>query len=148
MKSLILAITATVALWLPQPVPAQTNNNVLGELAYYGLLELAGLPQPQLLYPESVIVRRVQVQRSPVYLRVPPGHAKNWSKHCGRYNACSRPVYFVDDGWYQRTYVPAYQERHHNQQKDRNDHGGKSHSKDHGKDQSKGKKEGKGRDKD
>ena len=26
---------------------------------------------------------------------MPPGQAKKWSKHCGRYNACGRPVYFV-----------------------------------------------------
>jgi hypothetical protein len=28
-------------------------------------------------------------------MHVPPGHAKNWSKHCSRYNACAYPVYFV-----------------------------------------------------
>ena len=31
----------------------------------------------------------------PLYLHVPPGHAKKWSQHCARYNACNRPVYFV-----------------------------------------------------
>ena len=31
----------------------------------------------------------------PIYLHVPPGHAKNWRKHCHKYNACGQPVYFV-----------------------------------------------------
>ncbi len=145
MKTFILSLAAAAALWLPQSASAQNSSNVIGELAYYGLLELAGLPQPQLLYPDSVIIRRTQAVRSPVYLRVPPGHAKNWSKHCGRYNACSRPVYFVDDNWYQRTYVPAYQARHRDRDDDHDDDHGDKHR---GKDKKNGKKHGKGRDKD
>jgi hypothetical protein len=34
-----------------------------------------------------------------VYLRVPPGHRRNWSRFCGRYDACGRPVLFVRDDW-------------------------------------------------
>jgi hypothetical protein len=40
----------------------------------------------------------------PVYLHVPPGHAKNWGKHCQRYNACGRPVYFVKSAEYEPGY--------------------------------------------
>jgi len=32
---------------------------------------------------------------------VPPGHAKNWAKHCHRYDACARPVYFVRSAEYE-----------------------------------------------
>ena len=39
----------------------------------------------------------VMVQQPPMYLYVPPGHAKDWGKHCGRYNACARQVYFVQE---------------------------------------------------
>jgi hypothetical protein len=49
----------------------------------------------------------------PVYLRVPPGHRKHWSKFCGRYDACGRPVLFVRDEWYTNTYVPRYREHFH-----------------------------------
>jgi hypothetical protein len=49
----------------------------------------------------------------PVYLRVPPGHRKHWSKFCGRYDACGRPVLFVRDEWYTNTYVPRYREHYH-----------------------------------
>jgi hypothetical protein len=31
----------------------------------------------------------------PVYMYVPPTHVHQWHQHCGYYNACSRPVYFV-----------------------------------------------------
>jgi len=36
----------------------------------------------------------------PVYMWVPPGHRKHWSKHCHEYNACGVPVYFVRHDWY------------------------------------------------
>ncbi|ODS90363.1 MAG: hypothetical protein ABS45_16170 [Comamonas sp. SCN 65-56] len=48
----------------------------------------------------------VGVVRQPLYLRVPPGHAKHWSKHCHEYGACARPVYFVQERWYNDVYAP------------------------------------------
>jgi len=64
----------------------------------YGRVDLGGAPPPPVLYAQPVIISRppprpVPVQ--PLYLHVPPGHAKNWSKHCRKYNACGVPVYFV-----------------------------------------------------
>lgn len=63
----------------------------------YGRVDIGSSPPPPLVYPKPVIIvrppRPVEVQ--PVYLHVPPGHAKNWSKHCRKYNACASPVYFV-----------------------------------------------------
>ena len=38
------------------------------------------------------------------FLYLPPGHAKNWKKHCHRYNACGRPVYFVKSAEYEPGY--------------------------------------------
>jgi len=56
-----------------------------------------------LVYAEPVVVvqqpRPAQVQ--PIYLHVPPGHAKHWSKHCRKYNACGLPVYFVKSEEYE-----------------------------------------------
>jgi hypothetical protein len=48
------------------------------------------------------------VAPQPIYLHVPPDHAKDWRKHCREYNACAQPVYFVQDGWYENVYVPQY----------------------------------------
>ena len=82
---------------------AQTyiNATVGGELApgVYGRINIGNAPPPPVLYAEPIIVQRpaVVMPRSPIYLYVPPGHAKNWDKHCARYNACSQPVYFVQE---------------------------------------------------
>jgi len=75
---------------------------------FYGRIDIGNAPAPVLVYPQPVIVRPapVAVVRQPIYLHVPPGHAKNWAKHCHRYSACGQPVYFVQDQWYQEVYAP------------------------------------------
>lgn len=84
----------------------------IGQPGFYGRIDIGDAPRPQLIFPEPVIIRSVSVVRSPVYLRVPPGHAKDWGKHCHKYNACEERVYFVQDGWYNNVYVPEYKKRH------------------------------------
>jgi hypothetical protein len=44
-------------------------------------------------------------------MRVPTDHAKNWRKHCQKYNACDQRVFFVEDKWYTNVYAPAYKKR-------------------------------------
>lgn len=68
----------------------------------YGRVDIGNMPPP-LVYPQPVvIVRQPQpVAVMPLYLHVPPGHAKNWAKHCHKYNACSQPVYFVKTAEYE-----------------------------------------------
>ena len=77
------------------------NGTVDGQLAPggYGRIQIGNGGPPPLIYAEPVIIQRppVAVHRSPIYMYVPPGHAKNWAKHCGRYNACGQPVYFVKE---------------------------------------------------
>ena len=85
---------------------------------------------------ERVWVERRPVRVEPVYMRVPPGHQKNWAKHCAKYNACGVPVYFVREDWYQERYErPQYD---NDQGEDRGK--GKGHGKGHG--------HGKGKDRD
>ena len=71
----------------------------------YGRIDIGRFPQPQVVVAQPVIiVRPVMVQQAPpqpVYMWVPPGHRQNWRKHCGQYNACGVPVYFVQERWYQ-----------------------------------------------
>jgi hypothetical protein len=69
----------------------------------YGRVDIGGAPPPLLVYPEPVVVVRQpqSVQVQPIYLHVPPGHAKHWSKHCREYNACGLPVYFVKSAEYE-----------------------------------------------
>ncbi|MEZ0236753.1 MAG: hypothetical protein ACAH06_01700 [Methylophilaceae bacterium] len=118
----------------------------VGQPGFYGRIDIGDFPRPVLVYPEPIIVRPVGVAYEPIYLHVPPGHAKKWRSYCGQYNACGRPVYFVQDHWYNDVYVPEYRERHHgggskHSRGDR-DHGGRDHG-DHGMKHDKG---GKGHD--
>ncbi len=84
----------------------------IGQPGFYGRID-AGDYRPQLIYERPVIIqRRSNYIAEPVYLRVPPGHRKNWRKHCNRYNACGREVLFVSDDWYSNTYAPRYREQH------------------------------------
>jgi hypothetical protein len=85
----------------------------IGEPDYYGVINIGNM-RPQLLYPEPIIIQRGSANYAPLYLRVPPGHAKHWSKHCAEYNACGRQVYFVSDSWYQNDFAPQYREKHGN----------------------------------
>jgi hypothetical protein len=79
--------------------------SVGGEVApgVYGRVDFGNAPPPPVVYAQPVVIvkqpRPVAVQ--PIYLHVPPGHAKNWGKHCGRYNACGTPVYFVKSKEYE-----------------------------------------------
>ena len=85
----------------------------IGGPGYYGNIQLGDFGPPPVIYREPVIIeRQVRYVGRPMYLRVPPGHAKHWAKHCREYNACGRPVYFVQDSWYNNTYAPHYREMH------------------------------------
>ena len=80
---------------------AYVNATVDGQIVpgVYGRIQIGNAAPPALIYAEPVIIHRPQmpVQRAPIYMYVPPGHAKNWGKHCARYNACGQPVYFVQE---------------------------------------------------
>lgn len=150
MKKLILAaaILASAAI----PAAAQTSVSVtIGQPNFYGRIDIGGYPAPPVFVSQPVIIEReVRYIAEPVYLRVPPGHRKNWSKHCARYDACGRPVYFVRDDWYLNEYAPRIRERGHGGHDDHGKHGkahkeykehkgkGGKHKDDHGRGHGKG----------
>lgn len=137
-------LIAAALLALPTLAAAQVGVSIsIGEPGFYGRIDLGDYPQPRLIYTKPRIIERVTVSHSPIYLRVPPGHAKHWDKHCHEYDACARPVYFVEDDWYERVYVPEYQTRRQGPGERGEHHEGRGD--DHGKD--KGKSHGKGHDK-
>jgi len=82
----------------------------VGQPGYYGRIDVYNLPPPRLVYAEPMMVQPLPqgVAGEPVYLRVPPGHAKNWRRHCYKYGACAQPVYFVQESWYSEVYGPRY----------------------------------------
>ena len=72
----------------------------------YGRIDIGSYPQPAVVYGQPIIIapQPMIVRPNPVYLYVPPGHQKNWAKHCGRYGACGQPVYFVQESWVRERY--------------------------------------------
>ena len=81
---------------------------VSGEVApgVYGEVQIGNASPPPLVYAQPRIITRQphHDEGRPLYLHVPPGHARNWARHCREYNACNRPVYFVKS----REYEPGY----------------------------------------
>jgi len=135
MKRLLFAVALAVAAVPVLAVDVGVSVSI-GQPGFYGQIDIGGHPPPQLIYSAPRVMYQSALQRPPIYMNVPPGHAKNWRKHCRRYNACGDRVYFVQNNWYEREYVPHYQKRegHH---RDNDDHRGKQNGK-HGKDQGKG----------
>ena len=106
MKSTLAAALATSLLVALPAQAADVGVSVsISQPGVYGRVDIGRFPQPQLVVTQPVIIQRqvVMVQApEPVYMWVPPGHRKNWRKHCGQYQACGVPVYFVKDDWYDR----------------------------------------------
>ena len=122
MSYILIAFAAAAASMVTPVLAGDVAISVsIGQPSFYGRIDIGGYPEPQVIYRQPRIVERVVVERPPIYLRVPPGHAKHWSKHCHKYNACGEQVYFVQDNWYQREYVPRYQEQHLEHQDERDD---------------------------
>ena len=116
----------TLAACAVAPTLAQTNVGVsigINQPGVYGRIDIGNYPQPRIVYPQPVVIVQspVAVHQQPIYLYVPPGHQKNWAKHCGRYNACGQPVYFVQEDWVRERY------------EERNDRGNQGHGRGHGK---------------
>ena len=98
----------------------------VGQPGFYGRIDIGDYPYPvpRVIYSRPIMVHRHVDVYEPLYLRVPPGHAKNWSRYCGRYDACDYPVYFVQDSWYRNEYVPIYRERYYGNNSYNRGHGG------------------------
>ena len=102
----------------------------VGQPGFYGRIDIGNVPQSQLIYSAPMLIQPVPMgmARQPIYLRVPPGHAKHWDKHCHRYNACGQPVYFVQENWYQNQYQNSYQNQYpSSRREDSDEHGDRRH---------------------
>jgi hypothetical protein len=121
MKRFIIAAAVAAATFTTPALANDVGVSVsIGQPGFYGRIDIGDYPYPppRVIYRQPRVVERVVIEREPVYLRVPPGHAKNWSKHCHKYNACGERVYFVRDDWYEREYAPHYREYHHEHRND------------------------------
>ena len=133
-KNTVLAAAALLLAGAAQATDVGVSVQV-GQPGFYGRIDIGNVAPPPVVLAEPVWVQRRPVHVEPVYMRVPPGHQKNWAKHCASYNACGVPVYFVREEWYQERYAgqggggnPG------NQGGGGKEHGkGKGHGKGHGK---------------
>lgn len=97
------------------PAMAQVGVAInVGAPNFYGQITLGNAPPPQLVYARPMVITPAPqyVGAPPIYLHVPPDQSRHWSRHCAAYNACGRPVYFVQDSWYRNNYVPYYRKHH------------------------------------
>jgi len=104
MKRLVtLAASALLSATAAQAADVGVSVSV-SQPGVYGRVDIGRFPQPVVINPQPVIIAQPRVVVAqpvqPVYLWVPPGHQKNWGKHCYRYNACGMPVHFVQEQWY------------------------------------------------
>ena len=115
MKKLFVALALTIAAATVAPASAEVGISIrVGEPRFYGQLDIGDryYGRPPLIYSEPVVIERRYRRVAPIYLVVPPGHARHWQSYCGRYNACATPAYFVRNDWYRDVYAPRYRERH------------------------------------
>jgi hypothetical protein len=130
LKKLLTSVIATTALTAGSAFAADVGVSVeISQPGVYGRIDIGRFPQPAVIVPQPVIIapppRVVAAPPQPVYMWVPPGHRKNWAKHCREYNACGVPVYFVRHDWYDEHVM-----RPHGGGKNRGDRGkGKGHGK-------------------
>lgn len=142
----VLAIAVLAASVSFHPAQAQDVGVSIGinQPGFYGRIDI-GNTQPVLMYPQPVIIAppAYGVRQRPIYMRVPPGHAKDWRRYCSRYSACNQPVYFVrdDDRRYPSQGRHDDDRRHDHHDRDDHDHGhdrghgrGKGHGRGHGHD--------------
>src|SRR5688500_2014011 len=71
----------------------------IGDPGYYGRLDLGDAPKPVLVTPSPIIIEKERVVQEPTYIYVPAVQRNDWAQYCGRYEACGRPVYFVEERW-------------------------------------------------
>ena len=102
MKTIFHTLIAPACLLAGLCAPAESayvNATAGGSLrpGVYGRIEIGRAPPPPLIYDRPVVASRTIPAPGvkPVYLYVPPGQVRKWPKYCGKYQACSVPVYFV-----------------------------------------------------
>jgi hypothetical protein len=115
MKRFVIVASVLAAILSAPAIAADVGVSVsIGQPGFYGRIDIGDYPypQPQVIYRQPRVIERVYIEREPIYMRVPLGHAKNWRKYCHQYGACGERVYFVKDYWYKHEYAPRYQEFH------------------------------------
>src|SRR5258706_13541649 len=95
------------------------NVMLSGQVApgVYGQVQIGNASPPPVVYAQPMLIEPMAAPPPPIYLHVPPGHARNWRRHCREYNACNRPVYFVRS----QEYEPEYQRHYADHERERDE---------------------------
>ncbi|MGA9666353.1 MAG: hypothetical protein WBQ69_07895 [Gallionella sp.] len=119
-------LLASLSAQAAQPI---INLSIGGEISpgVYGQVQFGNAPPPPVVYAQPTIIEDHGGRRlAPIYLHVPPEHAKHWAKYCHKYNACNRPVYFVKSREYEPGYH-AHKDEGHRDEGHRDDRGDHDH---------------------
>lgn len=103
MKKLALLLLALSA-WTTGHAQTQLGVSIgVQQPGLYGRIDIGNFGPPPLVYAQPIVMVHspLAMQRTPIYLYVPPGHQRDWGRHCARYGACAQPVYFVQEDWVQ-----------------------------------------------
>lgn len=92
-------IAALAASLSPVAAQAQTYMNITMGVpvapGVYGQISIGNNPMPPIINTAPLVVGPVVQGALPMYLYVSDVEYRNWGRHCRRYQACGRPVYFV-----------------------------------------------------
>lgn len=131
LSQLLLAVVCGAACSTAAQAATDVGVSVtVNQPGFYGRIDVGNQPPPPVIYAQPVIIgpRPVYPVR-PIYLRVPPGHYKDWARYCGRYQACNQPVYFVRD---EPRYDRDRDDRHYHDHDDYGDDDGPGRGHGHG----------------
>ena len=136
MKNLaVLAFAGCVAV----PALAYTDVGVsinVVQPGVYGRIDIGNYAPPPVVYSQPVIIAaaRYAAPPAPVYLYVPVGQQRDWGRYCRHYNACGRPVYFVQESWVRERWEHRHPGRHEGWSEEHHEHEhehGHGHGHDH-----------------
>ena len=132
------AVTATIlaaSCFLGNAAQAQTymNMTVGGQFApgVFGQISIGSAPPPPVINAQPVIVGRPIVGAPLIYMHVSDAERRDWRHACRHYNACGRPVHFVQvdnrNPWWdhrdEHREVVRHEEEHRDEHRDGHDHG-------------------------
>lgn len=130
----IISAILVLAGYSAHAATATIDLSVGGEISpgVYGHVRLGNAPPPPIFYPQpKIIVSQPGREMSePIYMHVPPGHARNWSKYCHKYDACNNPVYFVKSAEYEPGYSKRQKKDKHGEMRQNEKHHGGKNSRD------------------
>lgn len=117
MRLILIAAVLLVSVGVCQAGGLEINVLLSGEVApgIYGQVNIGNERPPPLVYTQPMLIEARQASIKPIYLHVPPEHARDWRRYCHEYDACNRPVYFVRS----REYEPEYQRHYQDHERER-----------------------------